>query len=125
MSLRSMTSLQQLIVHTSQPIEFVDGGSVTRAGVIPLFPCTLQETATWGCTQGNSPDHGASVLGVGTMRDGMMKMQEGMMSHMMAHMQAGSASMASGPMMKPMEVFDARYSRTRAAPSTARGAARG
>lgn len=36
------------------------------------------------------------------MRDGMMKMQEGMMSHMMEHMQAGPASMASCPMMKPM-----------------------
>lgn len=30
-----------------------------------------------------------------TMRDGMMKMQEGMMSHMMEHMQAGTGSMAS------------------------------
>ncbi|MEO8681124.1 MAG: hypothetical protein ABI665_18890 [Vicinamibacterales bacterium] len=37
-----------------------------------------------------------------TMRDGMMKMQEGMMTHMMEHMQAGPASMASCPMMKPM-----------------------
>jgi hypothetical protein len=35
-----------------------------------------------------------------TMRDGMMKMQEGMMAHMMEHMQAGPASMASCPMMK-------------------------
>ena len=35
-----------------------------------------------------------------TMRDGMMKMQEGMMSHMMEHMQAGTASMAMCPMMK-------------------------
>ena len=32
----------------------------------------------------------------------MMKMQEGMMSHMMEHMQAGKESMASCPMMKPM-----------------------
>ena len=37
-----------------------------------------------------------------TMRDGMMKMQEGMMSHMMEHTQAGPASMASCPMMKQM-----------------------
>ena len=34
------------------------------------------------------------------MRDGMMKMQEDMMGHMMQHMQAGTASMASCPMMK-------------------------
>ena len=34
-----------------------------------------------------------------TMRDGMMKMQEGMMSHMMEHMQAGTGSMAMCPMM--------------------------
>jgi hypothetical protein len=33
------------------------------------------------------------------MRDGMMKMQEGMMSHMMEHMQAGTGSMAMCPMM--------------------------
>jgi hypothetical protein len=37
-----------------------------------------------------------------TMREGMMKMQEGMMSHMMEHMQAGAASMAMCPMMKQM-----------------------
>ena len=37
-----------------------------------------------------------------TMRDGMMKMQDGMMAHMMEHMQAGPASMASCPMMKQM-----------------------
>ena len=37
-----------------------------------------------------------------TMRDGMMKMHEGMMSHMMEHMQAGTASMAMCPMMKQM-----------------------
>jgi hypothetical protein len=37
-----------------------------------------------------------------TMRDGMMKMREGMMSHMMEHMQAGTASMAMCPMMKQM-----------------------
>ena len=36
------------------------------------------------------------------MQAGMMKMQEGMMSHMMEHMQAGKESMASCPMMKPM-----------------------
>jgi hypothetical protein len=36
------------------------------------------------------------------MRDGMMKMQEDMMGHMMEHMQAGTASMASCPMMKQM-----------------------
>jgi hypothetical protein len=35
-----------------------------------------------------------------TMREGMMKMQEGMMSHMMAHMQAGKDSMSMCPMMK-------------------------
>ena len=35
-----------------------------------------------------------------TMRDGIMKMQEGMMSHMMEHMQAGTDSMAMCPMMK-------------------------
>jgi hypothetical protein len=37
-----------------------------------------------------------------TMRDGMMKMQNGMMTHMMEHMQAGKDSMAMCPMMKPM-----------------------
>ncbi len=37
-----------------------------------------------------------------TMRAGMMKMQEGMMAHMMEHMQAGKDSMAMCPMMKPM-----------------------
>ena len=37
-----------------------------------------------------------------TRRDGMMKMQHDMMSHMMEHMQAGKASMASCPMMKQM-----------------------
>ena len=37
-----------------------------------------------------------------TMRDGMMKMQEDMMGHMMEHMRAGTASMASCPMMKQM-----------------------
>jgi hypothetical protein len=37
-----------------------------------------------------------------TMREGMMKMQEGMMSHTMEHMQAGAASMAMCPMMKQM-----------------------
>jgi hypothetical protein len=36
------------------------------------------------------------------MQAGMMKMQEGMMSHMMEHMQVGGASMAMCPMMKPM-----------------------
>lgn len=35
-----------------------------------------------------------------TMRDGMMKMQEGMMGHMMEHMQEGKDSMAMCPMMK-------------------------
>ncbi len=35
-----------------------------------------------------------------TQRDGMMKMQEGMMSHMMEHMQEGRDSMAMCPMMK-------------------------
>lgn len=37
-----------------------------------------------------------------TMRETMMKAQQGMMSHMMEHMQAGAASMAACPMMKPM-----------------------
>jgi predicted transcriptional regulator len=37
-----------------------------------------------------------------TMRDGMMKMQHGMMAHMMEHMQAGKDSMAMCPMMKQM-----------------------
>jgi hypothetical protein len=37
-----------------------------------------------------------------TMRDGMMKMQHGMMVHMMEHMQAGKDSMAMCPMMKQM-----------------------
>ena len=36
------------------------------------------------------------------MRDGMMKMQEGMMGHMMEHMQEGKDSMAMCPMMKQM-----------------------
>jgi hypothetical protein len=37
-----------------------------------------------------------------TMREGMMKMQQGMMPHMMEHMQEGKDSMAMCPMMKPM-----------------------
>jgi hypothetical protein len=37
-----------------------------------------------------------------TMRDGMMKMEGGMMGHMMEHMQAGKDSMAKCPMMKQM-----------------------
>jgi hypothetical protein len=37
-----------------------------------------------------------------TMRDDAMKMQHGMMGHMMEHMQAGKDSMASCPMMKQM-----------------------
>ena len=37
-----------------------------------------------------------------TMREGMMKMQQGMMPHMMEHMQEGTTSMAACPMMKPM-----------------------
>ena len=37
-----------------------------------------------------------------TRRDGMMKMQHDMMSHMMEHMQAGKESMAGCPMMKHM-----------------------
>lgn len=37
-----------------------------------------------------------------TMRDGMMKMQPGMMAHMAEHMQAGKESMAMCPMMKHM-----------------------
>ena len=36
------------------------------------------------------------------MRDGMMKMQQGMMAHMMGHMQAGKDPMAMCPMMKQM-----------------------
>lgn len=37
-----------------------------------------------------------------TMQEGMMKMQHGMMGHMMEHMQAGKDSMAMCPMMKQM-----------------------
>ena len=37
-----------------------------------------------------------------TMRANMMKMQQGMMPHMMEHMQEGKDSMATCPMMKPM-----------------------
>ena len=37
-----------------------------------------------------------------SMREGMMKMQQGMMPHMMEHMQEGKDSMAMCPMMKPM-----------------------
>ena len=37
-----------------------------------------------------------------TMREGMMKMQQGMMPHMMEHMQEGKDSMAMCPMMKQM-----------------------
>lgn len=37
-----------------------------------------------------------------TMHEGMMKMQQGMMSHMMEHMQEGKDSMAMCPMMKQM-----------------------
>lgn len=37
-----------------------------------------------------------------TMQEGMMKMEQGMMGHMMEHMQAGAGSMAMCPMMKPM-----------------------
>ena len=37
-----------------------------------------------------------------TMRDGMMKVEGGMMGHMMEHMQAGKDSMAVCPMMKQM-----------------------
>ena len=44
------------------------------------------------------------------MRDGMMKMQEGMMSHMMEHMQAGTASMAMCPMMKQTGGMKQRWS---------------
>ena len=36
------------------------------------------------------------------MQDGIMKMEQGMMGHMMEHMQAGAASMAMCPMMKQM-----------------------
>lgn len=36
-----------------------------------------------------------------TMRDGMMKMQDGMASHRMEHMSAGAGSMKMCPMMKP------------------------
>lgn len=35
-----------------------------------------------------------------TMREGMMRMHQGMMSHMMEHVQAGAQSMAMCPMMK-------------------------
>jgi hypothetical protein len=37
-----------------------------------------------------------------TMRDGVMKMQHGMMAHMIEHMQASKESMAMCPMMKEM-----------------------
>jgi hypothetical protein len=37
-----------------------------------------------------------------TMRDGMMKMQDEMMAHMMEHMQAGAESLATCPTMKQM-----------------------
>ena len=37
------------------------------------------------------------------MRDGMMKMQDEMMAHMMEHMQAGEESMATCPMMNMMK----------------------
>ncbi|MDP3720377.1 MAG: hypothetical protein Q8T13_21655 [Acidobacteriota bacterium] len=37
-----------------------------------------------------------------SMREGMMKMQQGMMPHMMEHMQEGKDSMAMCPMMKQM-----------------------
>ena len=37
-----------------------------------------------------------------TMRDGMMKMQQDMMGHMLQHMQAGKDSMAMCPMLKQM-----------------------
>ena len=40
------------------------------------------------------------------MQAGMMKMQEGMMSHMMEHMQAGKESMAMCPMMKSKPMGD-------------------
>ena len=36
------------------------------------------------------------------MQEGMMKMEPGMMVHMMEHMQAGTGSMAMCPMMKQM-----------------------
>jgi hypothetical protein len=36
------------------------------------------------------------------LKDGMMKSQHGMMTHMMEHMQAGKDSMAMCPMMKQM-----------------------
>lgn len=39
------------------------------------------------------------------MRDGMMKMQEGMMAHMMEHMQAGPDSMTMCPMMNMMKMM--------------------
>jgi hypothetical protein len=35
-----------------------------------------------------------------TMREGMMRMHQGMVGHMMEHMQAGAQSMAMCPMMK-------------------------
>jgi hypothetical protein len=44
----------------------------------------------------------AMVTDSRTMRDGMMKMHEDMMGHMMEHMQAGKDSMAMCPMMKHM-----------------------
>ena len=41
-----------------------------------------------------------------TMQEGMMKKQQGMMEHMMEHMQAGKDSMAMCPMMKPMSTMN-------------------
>jgi len=42
-----------------------------------------------------------------TMQEGMMKMEQGMMGHMMEHMQAGTGSMAMCPMMK--QVGDTKH----------------
>ena len=45
-----------------------------------------------------------------TMREGMMKMQGGMMAHRMEHMQAGPDSMTMCPMMKTMKPMgDAKH----------------
>jgi hypothetical protein len=50
------------------------------------------------------------------MRDGMMKMQDDMMGHMMEHMQAGKESMASCSMMKQLSALSGGR-RARAGPA--------
>ena len=54
--------------------------------------------------QGMMREHGdmSNTPGAKAMMDSMRKMQQGMMGHMMEHMQAGTGSMAMCPMMKQM-----------------------